>query len=61
LFAEAFGEENVSVEAYGNVLTAAACLYGLAAEELPSSALTLNDPDFEVLVAIRAVKAPSAS
>jgi SAM-dependent methyltransferase len=61
LFAEAFGGENVSVEAYGNVLTAAACLYGLAAEELPSSALTLNDPDFEVLVAIRAVKVPSAS
>jgi hypothetical protein len=28
---------------------------------VPSSALTLRDPDFEVLVAVRAVKAPNTA
>jgi hypothetical protein len=45
----------VSVEAYGNVLTAAAFLYG-AAEELKSEELDPRDPDYEQLFALRAVK-----
>jgi SAM-dependent methyltransferase len=57
LFAEAFGgEEQVEVATYGNVLTAAAQLYGIAAEELTPQELDAHDPNFEVLLAVRAQK-----
>lgn len=55
LFREAFPGK-VRVEAYGNVLAAIACLHGLAAEELRTEELEANDPNFEVLLAVRAVK-----
>jgi SAM-dependent methyltransferase len=58
LFEGAFGESAVSVEAYGNVLTAAAMLYGIAAEELRDDELAHRDPDYEVLLGVRAVKRP---
>jgi SAM-dependent methyltransferase len=57
LFEEAFPPENVTVESYGNVLATTAFLYGLAAEDLRRPELDLRDPDYELLVAIRAVKA----
>lgn len=60
LFAEAFQPENVSVEAHGNVLSAAAFLYGLCAEELRPDELDHQDPDYEVLITVRARKAASA-
>jgi glycosyltransferase involved in cell wall biosynthesis len=56
LFAEVFDPEKVMVEAFGSVLTASAFLYGLAAEELQTDELDHRDPDFEVLIAVRAVK-----
>ena len=56
LFEQHFHAEDVHVEAYGNVLTAASMLYGLAAEELRRSELDARDPDYEVLIAIRAQK-----
>lgn len=56
LFEEVFEPEKVTVEAYGNVLTAVAFMHGLAAEELRWQELDLRDPDYEVLVAVRAVK-----
>jgi SAM-dependent methyltransferase len=57
LFEEAFGgPEQVTVATYGNVLTAAAQLYGLAAEDLTSQELDHRDPNFEVLLAVRAQK-----
>jgi peptidoglycan/xylan/chitin deacetylase (PgdA/CDA1 family) len=56
LFEDAFPPANVKVEAYGNVLAATAFLHGLAAEELRPEELELRDPDFEVLIAVRAVK-----
>lgn len=56
LFEEVFPAENVSVEAYGNVLAAVAFLHGLAAEELRRKELDHRDPDYEVLIAVRAVK-----
>lgn len=52
----AFGLGNVEVRAYGNVWTAAASLYGLAAEELSTEELEHNDPDFELAVFVRAVR-----
>jgi len=56
LFAEAYGPENVEVDAHGNVLSAACFLYGLAAEELSEEELAHRDPDFELVMTIRAVK-----
>jgi hypothetical protein len=46
----------VEVEAHGNVLSAACFLYGFAAEELSEDELATHDPDFELLMTIRAVK-----
>ena len=56
LLEEAFPAANVTVESYGNVLTSAAFLYGVAAEELKPEELDPRDPDYELLIAIRAVK-----
>lgn len=56
LGAEAFGEENVEVESYGNVLAASAFLYGLAESDLRAAELESRDPLYEVVVGLRAVK-----
>jgi SAM-dependent methyltransferase len=53
---EVFGEGNVEVESFGNVLAAAASLYGLGAYDLSPDELAVRDPAFELVVAIRAVK-----
>lgn len=57
LFGSHFGRGGVNVDAVGNVLTATAFLYGIAAEELPPEALARHDPDFELLVRVRVQKA----
>ena len=59
LFEEIFPENNVWVEAYGNVLTAIAFLEGLASEELRREELDHYDPDYPVTIAVRAVKSES--
>jgi SAM-dependent methyltransferase len=56
LFEEPFGGDAVQVETYGNVLTATAMLHGIAAEELKPAELDAHDPDYEVLIGVRAVK-----
>ena len=56
LFRTAFPPSNVEVQAYGNVLTAMAFLHGLPAERLTKEELDYHDLDYEVLVAVRAVK-----
>lgn len=56
LAAGAFGDANVEVETYGNVLIAAAFLYGLGSDDLRPEELDERDPMFEVIVAIRAIK-----
>jgi SAM-dependent methyltransferase len=53
---EVFGEGNVEVESFGNVLAAAASLYGLGAYDVSPEELAVHDPAFELVVAIRAVK-----
>ena len=55
-FGEIFGGDNVQVISYGNVLTAAAFLYGLACEELSARELDTHDPLFPMLVCVRAIK-----
>jgi SAM-dependent methyltransferase len=57
LFGGVFGADQVTETVYGNVLVATAFLHGLAAEELTVEQLTHLDPDFEVLVGVRAVRA----
>jgi SAM-dependent methyltransferase len=56
LFGERFPPELVTVEAHGNVLVAIAFLHGLAAQELRLEELDHVDPDYEVLITVRAVK-----
>ena len=56
LFDEFFPEAKITVNAHGNVLTAVALLHGLASEELSPKELDYCDPDYQVLITIRAVK-----
>jgi len=56
LFEEA-GSVEVTVRTYGNVFAALAFLQGLATEELREDELNHFDPDYELLIGIRAVKA----
>ncbi len=56
LFGEIFSQEHVKVETFGNVLSAAGLLYGLAAEELRPAELEYRHPDYQVLIAVRAEK-----
>jgi hypothetical protein len=60
LFEEVFPAANVKVEAHGNVLAAIAFLHGLAVEELKQDELDYFDPDFELLITVRAVKPTQA-
>jgi len=54
LFVEAFGDEAVTVEHYGNVFAATAFLYGLAVEEVAAADLEPIDDVYQVVVAARA-------
>ncbi len=56
LFAENFPNTEIQVYSFGNVLTAMCALHGIASEELSAKELNYIDPDFEVIVAVRAVK-----
>lgn len=53
---DVFGPGNVEVQAFGNVLSASAFLYGLAASDLTAEKLNTRDPNFEVTLGLRAVK-----
>ena len=57
LFEPVFHEGAVTVESHGNVLVAAAFLYGLPAHQLDRTEIHADDPDYPVTIAIRAVKA----
>jgi SAM-dependent methyltransferase len=56
LFEEVFPKDHIEVKAYGNVLAAIAFLHGFAVEDLKPEDLEYHDPDFEVSIALRAVK-----
>ena len=56
LFTIDFHPADVTILAYGNVLTIVAFLHGLAAQELEPVELNYTDPAYEMLVAVRAVK-----
>jgi SAM-dependent methyltransferase len=56
LFSEWFPVRELEVTAYGNVLAAIAFLHGIAADELESEELDFSDLDYQVLIAVQAVK-----
>jgi SAM-dependent methyltransferase len=56
LFVEVFPKDHIEVKSYGNVLAATAFLHGLAVEDLQRDDLEYHDPDYEVTIALRAVK-----
>ena len=56
LFEEVFPSNCVEIQAYGNVLVAAAFLFGMAEQELKREELHHHDPDYEVILTIRAMK-----
>lgn len=56
LFEKEFGAGSVEVETLGNHLTAIALLEGLSLEEVPKRYLDLKDPDYEVVITVRASK-----
>lgn len=57
MFEDSFRAGNVHVATYGNVLTAAAFLYGLVTEDLTSTELDFHDKRYEVIVGMKACKA----
>ena len=57
LFGEVFMPSNVSVQSYGNLVSAIALLEGLSAAELKESELNLRDPAYQALIVARAVRA----
>lgn len=56
LFEPVFGAPHVQVNAYGNVLAATAFLQGLPSQMLTPEELDYLDPDYQLLLTIRAVK-----
>ena len=60
LFETSFPAECLAVKAYGNVLASIAFLHGLAAGELRKKELDYHDPDYELLITVRAQKPEAA-
>jgi hypothetical protein len=56
LFEEFFPASNLTVRVYGNVLSSIAFLHGLAVEEVTQDELDFSDPDYELVITVRAVK-----
>jgi hypothetical protein len=56
LLSETFGGGAVTTSVQGNVLAAAAQLYGLGAGELSAEELATTDPDYQVIITGRAVR-----
>jgi SAM-dependent methyltransferase len=56
IFGESFEDPHVRVETYGNVLAAAAFLYGLCAQDLSNKELDRRDRDYQLTITVTAVK-----
>jgi glycosyltransferase involved in cell wall biosynthesis len=59
LVSEAFPGGNVEVETFGNVYVATAFLYGMGITEVPREKLDHQDPQFQVIITVKAVKGAS--
>ncbi|WP_028242879.1 hypothetical protein [Pseudobutyrivibrio ruminis] len=56
MFIPYFGEENVSIQTYGNVKLATAMMYGLCCEELEADDFSLIDRDYPLIYTIKVRK-----
>jgi SAM-dependent methyltransferase len=56
LFAAVFPRQLLQVESHGNVLSTIAFLHGVASQELGRKELDYHDPDFQLLITVRAVR-----
>lgn len=54
--AESFGSGGLTVQSHGNVLSAAAMLYGLSSDDLTPDELDMTDPDYPVIIGARAMR-----
>jgi SAM-dependent methyltransferase len=57
LFGETFRKDQVTVTRFGNVLSSVAFLHGVAAHELTKDELNSDDPEYDVIIGVRAVRA----
>ena len=60
LFEKSFAAGDIQLKIFGNVLAATAFLQGIATQELSPEALDARDPDYEVIIGVRAVRGGSA-
>ena len=51
---EVFPEANLQIDTYGNVFTAMCNLHGLAASEVTPEELAYRDPNYEIIISVRA-------
>ncbi len=56
LFGKQFGIKNIKITSFGNVLTGQAFWVGMAQEELTEKELSYNDPNYQCIVTVKAVK-----
>jgi SAM-dependent methyltransferase len=56
LFEDAFGKGQVEIETFGNVVLAAKFLQGLALEEIRPEELAPNDPDYQLIITMKATR-----
>ncbi|MFD2247981.1 glycosyltransferase [Pontibacter ruber] len=56
LFEETFDAGATDIRTYGNVFAASAFLYGVGLPEVPQKKLDIQDPHYQVIVAVKAVK-----
>jgi len=56
MFSEVFGEQNVELSIFGNVLSATALLQGISSEELKTEELNFNDRNYQVVISVVAKK-----
>jgi SAM-dependent methyltransferase len=61
LFEECFAPADVATETHGNVLAAIALLHGMSVSELRREELDYHDPEYEVTIAVRAVRGASTT
>ncbi|WP_162053294.1 methyltransferase domain-containing protein [Pontibacter pamirensis] len=59
LMAETFEKGQVEINTFGNVFVASAFLYGMGLPEVPKEKLDHNDPHFQVIITVKAIKSAS--
>jgi SAM-dependent methyltransferase len=56
IFEEVFPPENITIKSYGNVFATCSLLYGVAVEEVKKEELDYFDPEYGMLISVRAKK-----